>query len=319
MRYARSEAKAYGRQHMRGIWAAIPYPFDEKGELDEEGLRRDLNRYIDELKIEGLFTGGLVGEYWTLTLEERKRGQEIIVEEVAGRVPTMPHTGALSVRDAIALTQHAQKIGATFAVIGNPPVSTHDPEELYEFYRAICAEVDIGISLFNTPICGYSLSPQLVGRIAELANVFAIKNPLPVEHTDQVRKEVGNRIIICDPSEPRWLDNIEKHKDPVYMSSPEPYLLQRPGKLTMRDYTLKAMAGDIAGARALSATLDPVRRIAEEWMGNKWNEPSVPVAVFKYWSELVGFTGGNPRAPTRPLSDERKRALRRELEAVGLL
>jgi len=319
MRYARSEAKAYGRQHMRGIWAAIPYPFDEKGELDEKGLRRDLNRYIDELKIEGLFTGGLVGEYWTLTLEERKRGQEIIVEEVAGRVPTMPHTGALSVRDAIALTQHAQKIGATFVVIGNPPVSTHDPEELYEFYRAICAEVDIGISLFNTPICGYSLSPQLVGRIAELANIFAIKNPLPVEHTDQVRKEVGNRIIVCDPSEPRWLDNIEKHKDPVYMSSPEPYLLQRPGKLTMRDYTLKAMAGDIAGARALSATLDPVRRIAEEWMGNKWNEPSVPVAVFKYWSELVGFTGGNPRAPTRPLSDERKRALRRELEAVGLL
>jgi len=319
MRYARSEAKAYGRQHMRGIWAAIPYPFDEKGELDEKGLRRDLNRYIDELKIEGLFTGGLVGEYWTLTLEERKRGQEIIVEEVAGRVPTMPHTGALSVRDAIALTQHAQKIGATFVVIGNPPVSTHDPEELYEFYRAICAEVDIGISLFNTPICGYSLSPQLVGRIAELANIFAIKNPLPVEHTDQVRKEVGNRIIVCDPSEPRWLDNIEKHKDPVYMSSPEPYLLQRPGKLTMRDYTLKAMAGDIAGARALSATLDPVRRIGEEWMGNKWNEPSVPVAVFKYWSELVGFTGGNPRAPTRPLSDERKRALRRELEAVGLL
>jgi 4-hydroxy-tetrahydrodipicolinate synthase len=319
MHYARSEAKAYGRKHMRGIWAAIPFPFNAKGELDEAGLRRDLRQYIDELKIEGLFCGGLVGEYWTLTLEERKRGQQIIVEEVADKIPTMPHTGAMSLRDTIALTQHAQKIGATFVVIGNPPVSTHDAEELYQFYRAICAEADIGISLFNTPICGYSLAPQLVGRIADLPNIFAIKNPLPVEHTDEVRKAVADKIIVCDPNEGRWLDNIIKHKDPVYMSSPDPYLMQTPGKLTMREYTLKAQAGDIAGARAISATLDPVRRVADEWMNNKWKEPSVPVAVFKYWSELVGLTGGNPRAPTRPLSDEQKSRLKRELEAVGLL
>ena len=319
MRYARSGAKAYGRAHMRGIWAAIPYPFNDRGEIDEAGLRKDVRKYVDELKIEGFFCGGLVGEYWALTMEERRRGQQIIVEEAADKVPTMPHTGCLSVRDTIALTQHAQEIGATFAVVGNPPVSTHDPDELYHFYRGLCAEVDIAVSLFNTPICGYSLSPQLVARIADLENVFCIKNPLPVEHTDEVRRLAGDKIIVCDPSESRWLDNIIKHKDQVFMSSPDPYLLQAPGRLLMREYTHKAMVGDVAGARAASSKLDPVRRISDQWMNAKWQEPSVPINVIKYWSELLGYTGGIPREPVRPLTAEQKRALKQELQAVGLL
>jgi len=319
MRYARSEAKAYGRKNMRGIWAAIPYPFDKNGNIDEAGLRHDLRKYIDELKIEGLFCGGLVGEYWALTMEERRRGQQIIVDEVADKIPTMPHTACLSIRDTIALTQHAQEIGATYVVVGNPPVSTHDPEELYEFFRILCGNVDIGISLFNTPICGYKLSPELVGRIADLPNIFCIKNPLPVEHTDQVRRSAGGKIIICDPNEGRWLDNIIKHKDKVYMSSPDPYLMQVPGRLLIREYTEKAMAGDIEGARATSRKLDPVRRIADFWMNSKWADASVPVAAFKYWSELVGLTGGDPAAPTRPLSAEQKRKLKQELQEIGFL
>jgi 4-hydroxy-tetrahydrodipicolinate synthase len=231
----------------------------------------------------------------------------------------MPHTGCLSLRDTIALTQHAQKIGATFVVVGNPPVSTHDPEELYHFFRGLCAEVDIAVSLFNTPICGYSLSPQLVAHIAELPNIFAIKNPLPVEHTDQVRRLAGDKIIVCDPSESRWLDNIVKHKDQVYMSSPDPYLLQVPGRLLIREYTHKAMAGDVAGAREVSSKLDAVRRISDRWMNSKWQEPSVPINAIKYWSELLGFTGGNPREPMRPLSAGQKRELKQELQGVGLV
>ena len=226
MLYRRSEAKAFGRKNMRGIWAAIPFPFTKTGELDEKGLRRDIRRYVDEFKIDGFFCGGLVGEFWALTLEERRRGQAIVVEEVAGKAQTMPHTGALSLRDTIALTRHAQEIGATYVVVGNPPMSTREPEDVHEYFRALAAEVDIGISLFNSALCGYSLTPEQVARLAEIENVFCIKNPQPVEHTDQVRRLVSGRIIVCDPGEARWLDNIVKHKDQVYMSSPDPYLLQ---------------------------------------------------------------------------------------------
>ena len=319
MRYRKSEAKAYGRANLRGIWAAIPNPFKANGDLDEAGLRRDIRRYIDELKIDGFFFGGLVGEYWSLPMEDRRRGQQIAIEEIGDKAQTLAHTACLSLRDTIALTQHAQQLGATYAIVGNPPISTREPDDLYHFFRGVCAEVDIAVSLFNTAVCGYSLSPELIARIAEIENIFCIKNPQPVEHTDEVRRLAGSKIIICDPNEGRWLDNVIKHKDQAYMSSPDPYLLQVPGRLGIRDYTQKAMAGDVAGARAISKAMDPVRRVADKWMNSKWSAPSVPISAIKYWSELLGFTGGAPRAPMQPLSADQKRMLKQELQSVGLL
>ena len=319
MRYRKSEAKTFGRANLHGIWAAIPYPFTADGELDEAGLRRDVRKYVDVLKLEGLFFGGLVGEYWSLTMGDRRRGQQIVVEEVGDKAQTLAHTGCMSLRDTIALTQHAQQIGATYVIVSNPAVSTREPDDLYEFFRGLCAEVDIGVSLFNTQICGYSLSPELVARIAGIENIFCIKNPLPPAHTDEVRRLAGEKIVVCDPSEGRWLDNIVKHKDPLFMSSPDPYLLQVAGRQTMREYTQKAMVGDVAGARAVSKTMDPVRKIADHWMNNKWSAPSVPISAIKYWSELLGFTGGAPRAPMQPLTADEKSKLKKELQSVGLL
>jgi len=114
-------------------------------------------------------------------------------------------------------------------IVSNPAVSTHEPDDLYAFFAGLCAEVDIAVSLFNTPICGYTLSPELVARIADIENIFCIKNPLPTAHTDEVRRLAGKKIVICDPNEGRWLDNIINHKDKLFMSSPDPYLLQTAG------------------------------------------------------------------------------------------
>ncbi len=319
MRYRKSEAKAFGRANLHGIWAAIPYPFKTNGDLDEAGLSKDVRKYVDELKLDGLFFGGLVGEYWSLTMEDRRRGQQIVVEEVGDKAQTLAHTGCMSLRDTIALTQHAQQIGATYVIVSNPAVSTHEPDDLYGFFHGLCAEVDIAVSLFNTPICGYSLAPEMVARIAEIENIFCIKNPLPPAHTDEVRRLAGGKIVVCDPNEGRWLDNIINHKDKLFMSSPDPYLLQVAGRQTMREYTQKAMAGDVAGARAVSKTMDPVRRIADRWMNSKWSAPSVPISAIKYWSELLGFTGGAPRVPMQPLTADEKRMLQQELQSAGLL
>lgn len=319
MRYRRSEAKAFGRAHMRGIWAAIPYPFTESGELDEAGLRKDIRYYIDAMKIDGFFCGGLVGEFWSLTTEERRRGQQIVAEEVGNRAQVIAHTACMSLQDTVALTRHAQAAGATYAIIGNPPMGSRDPDHIFEFFRRLCAEVDIAVALFNTPLSGYTLSPALVARIAELENVFCIKNPLPPEHTDEVRRLTSGAIVVCDPEESCWLDNILTHGDPAYMSSPAPYLLQTPRRPTMREYTEKARAGDVSAARSLSASMEPVRRVADRWMASGWRAGVVPIAVIKYWSELLGLTGGLPRPPMTPLSTSDRQALRLELEATGLL
>ena len=319
MRYHRSQAKAFGKTHMRGVWAAIPHPFTQTGEMDEAGLRKDVRTYIEVLKIDGFFCGGLIGEFWSLTMEERRLGQQIVVEEVGDQAQVIAHTACASIAETVALTQHAQSVGATYAVIGNPAMNSRHPDHLFEFYRRVCAEVDIAVALFNTNFSGYALSPELVGRLADIPNIFCIKNPQPVEHLDAVRRQVGSKILVCDPTEARWLDNIVTHKDQVFMSSPSPYLLQTAGRLTMKAYTRQAMAGDVAAARQTSATLDRARAVVQKWMETPWQAGVLPLADIKYWSELLGLSGGDPRPPLLPLTEDQKRELRQDLVAAGLL
>ncbi len=319
MRYRRSEAKAFARANLRGIIAAIPYPFTPDGELDEAGLRKNIRHYIDVLAIDGFFCGGLISEFWALTMEERRRGQQIVIDEVAGRAHVIAQTACSSIRETIALSQHAQDAGATYVIVGNPPMTSHQPDHLFEFFRRVCAEVDLGVALFNTPLAGYSLSPELIARLAELENLVAVKDPQPPEHIAETRRLAGSRIIICDPAEPRWLDNMLTHGDRLFNSSPAPYLLQTASRLTMREYTRLATAGDTAAARAASARLDPARTVVEKWMAEEWRAGTVPIAAIKYWSELLGLAGGDPRPPLLPLGAEEKRSLRDDLIRVGLL
>ena len=81
MNYARLDAKDYAREHMRGIWAAALNPFNSDGSFNEPGLRRNIRHWIDDLSIQGLFIAGKQGEFFSMSLDERKRNFEIAVEE----------------------------------------------------------------------------------------------------------------------------------------------------------------------------------------------------------------------------------------------
>ena len=58
MRYRKADAKAYAREHLRGIWAATLTPFAADLRLDEAGWRRNLRHWYRDLGIRGLFVNG---------------------------------------------------------------------------------------------------------------------------------------------------------------------------------------------------------------------------------------------------------------------
>ena len=78
MNYSKRNAKAYAREYMRGIWAAAATPF-VSGDLsiDEAGLRRNIRYWLDDLAIDGLFIAGKQGEFFSMSVPERKRTMEI--------------------------------------------------------------------------------------------------------------------------------------------------------------------------------------------------------------------------------------------------
>jgi len=314
MKYRRKDAKAYAREHLRGIWAATLTPFTPDLRLDEAGWRRNLRHWYRDLAIAGLFVNGKQGEFYAMTLEERKRTAEAAVAEKAGGV--MVSCSDQSLDAVIELAQHAQAIGADYIVVHTPLLyfGAHTGDTLFNYYRRIAGEVEIGVVLWNQPPdCGYLLEPQVCLRIAELPNVVAIKYSVPRETYARLARMAGEQLIVSSSNEEEWLDNIVELGWRVYLCSTLPYLLQTPLDRRMHEYTELAFEGKTQEATKVWQSLAPVRKALKE------TRPQGKAAAHqKYWQELLGQAGGAVRAPLLALSAEEKAATRAALEACGL-
>ena len=315
MKYSKLDAKDYAREHMRGIWAAALNPFHEGDAFNEGGLRQNIRHWVDDLAIQGLFIAGKQGEFFSMSLEERKRNFEIAVEECDGKAGTIMSASDQNFDTVIELAKHAQACGADYIVVHAPILHfVSDPDDtVYNYYKAICDQVDIGIAMWSHPDSGYLMSPELCARIAELPNIVAIKYSVPRDMYVRLSHMVGDKIHVSTASEVEWLDNIEELNWKLYLCSSPPYMLQTKNDRRMHDYTQLAFEGRFKEARALRDSLDPVRNaIKSTKPGGK------PQAHSKYWQELLGQVGGPVRQPLLQLTEAEKDATRAAFEACGL-
>ena len=314
MKYSRKDAKAYARTHLSGIWAAAQTPFKADLSIDEAGLRRNLRHWVDDLGVDGVFVSGKQGEFFSMSLAERKRTFEIAVDEIGG-ARTILSCSDQNLNTVIELAKHAQKIGSDFIVVHAPVLHflTAQDETLLAYYRAVSEQVDIGIALWSHPDSGYLMSPELCAKVADLPNVVAIKYSVPREMYARLTRLAGDSLIVSTASEDEWFDNIVELGWRLYLCSSPPYVYQTAVDRRMRDYTDLAFKGDIARARAVRDSLDPVREAF------KRSRPPEKFHVHsKYWQELLGQAGGAVRRPLLELTDAEKEATRRAFESCGL-
>ena len=313
----KNDAKAKSRERLRGIWAAALMPFRADLSLDEEGWRRNLRHWYGPLGIKGMFVNGKQAEFSSMTLAERKRSAQIAVEEAAAfRAGVMVACSDQSIDAVVELAKHSQAIGADHIVVHTPLLyfGAHTDDTLYEYYRHVAQQVDIGVVLWNQPPdCGYMLSPELCLRLAEIPNVVAIKYSVPRETYAKLTRMAGERLIVSTSSEEEWLDNILELGWKVYLCSTPPYLLQTAVDRRMHEYTELALRGEAAKARAVHASLASVRHALKST-----RPPGKAAAHQKYWQELLGQAGGPVRRPLLALTEAEKAATRAAFENCGL-
>jgi 4-hydroxy-tetrahydrodipicolinate synthase len=314
--YRRGDAKAYARAHLRGIWAAALASFraDDLA-FDEHGFRRNLRHWTGPLGIDGVFVAGKQGEFFSMSLAERKRSFDIAADALRGRAGTIMSCSDQNMDTVLDLADHAQAVGADFIVVHAPVLHflTDRDETLYQYYKYISERVEIGIALWSHPDSGYLMSPELCTRLAELPNIVAIKYSVPREMYVRLTHMVGDKLIVSTSSEEEWFDNIVELNWQVYLCSSPPYLLQTATDRRMRAYTDLAMAGRVAEARAIRDSLDPVREALKSTRpGGK------PQAHQKYWQELLGQTGGPVRRPLLQLTEAERAATRAAFLSCGL-
>jgi 4-hydroxy-tetrahydrodipicolinate synthase len=243
-----------------------------------------------------------------------------VVEEARGKCLTIAQTAHHAAHETVALTRHAQEAGADYVALINPYYPAMDEAAIYEWFAFVAARVDIGIWMFDSEYSPFSLSPELIARIATLENVCGIKIGGSLEQYAAVERLCGDRIVLSHPSERAWLSLMRDHGQRVYMSSASPYLFQTATDHRLREYTELGLAGRFAEAEAVARQLEPLRQVHERWIGRRWREERViPIAYLKAWTELLGQAAGPVRLPLRQITPEEREALRADLERVGLL
>ncbi|MCC6007026.1 MAG: dihydrodipicolinate synthase family protein [Rhodobacteraceae bacterium] len=315
MNYSRLDAKDDARQHLRGIWAAALNPFRADFSLDEEGLRANIRHWTQELGIAGLFIAGKQGEFFSMSLEERKRTFEIAVEECAGRAGTIMSCSDQNFDVVVELARHAEAIGADYIVVHAPILHfvTDQDDTVYNYYKSLSEQVNIGIAMWSHPDSGYLMSPELCARVAELPNIVAIKYSVPREMYVRLSRLAGDRLIVSTASEEEWLDNILELGWKLYLCSSPPYLIQTAADQRMNEYTRLAFEGRAEEARRVRDSLEPVRKALRGTRpGGK------PQAHQKYWQELLGQVGGPVRPPLLQLTEHERAATRAAFEGCGL-
>ena len=159
----------------RGSFTALVTPF-KNGGLDEKAFRDLVEWQISE-GTNGLVPVGTTGESPTLSHEEHKRVVEWCIDQAKGRVPVIAGSGSNSTREAVELSQHAEKAGADAVLIVTPYYNKPTQEGMYQHFKAINDAIGIPIIIYNIPPRSViDMSVDTMKRLFELKNIAGVKD-----------------------------------------------------------------------------------------------------------------------------------------------
>lgn len=180
----------------RGIFTPIITVFDKEGKIDLKGNELIINSLIDA-GVNGILFLGSTGEFFSMSMEEKKKLISFVIKTVNKRVPVLIGTGGTIVDEAIELTQYAEDKGADAAVVVCPYYFKLDDESLYKYYAEVANSVKLPIIIYNFPDrTAVNINPELVLRLAtDFDNIVGIKDTVDsMSHTRKLIQTVKSQL-----------------------------------------------------------------------------------------------------------------------------
>ena len=179
----------------KGSNVAIVTPF-KNNKLDEEAYLKLINFHLEN-GTNGLVPAGTTGESPTLSHDEHEKVIELCIKEAKGKVPVIAGTGSNSTEEAVALTKHAEKMGADGALVVTPYYNKPTQEGLYQHYKQINDNTTLPIIIYNIPSrCVIDMTVDTMARLFELKNIAGVKDATgDLNRLDETIKKLGNEFI----------------------------------------------------------------------------------------------------------------------------
>ena len=274
-----------------GIQVALVTPFHADGSIDDAGIKHHVDRMIDA-GIHGLVPLGTTGEFTTMTHDERRHVTEAVIDAAAGRAKVLPHTGAQSTAETIALSRHAQVSGASGVMIVPPYYDPLRLGELHAHLRAVGEAIDIPIVYYNVPgATGITLNAQELAGLGDIPHVDYIKDTSG-DFSTVTAMLIGyaDRITLFNGWDTLTFGALATGaKGSVWgMANLMP-------EQAVRLFEAMAITGDLAEGRRLWQGL---------WKVNALLESHNYVAAIKGGLDAIGESAGPVRAPIQPVSAE---------------
>lgn len=279
----------------RGILTATALPFDADGNVDYA-------RYADHVDwlirngSDGVVCNGSLGEYQTLTHEERAKVVEVAVTaaQAAGGV-VVPGVAAYGAQESRRWTEQAAEAGSVAVMLLPPNAYRADERIVIEHYREV-AKSGVPIIAYNNPYdTKVDLTPSLLGRLYSEGLIVAVK-----EFSGDARRayEIAE--------EAPGLDVIIGSDDVVLelaVAGAKGWIAGYTNAFPTASRALydAAMAADLATALPLYRTMHPLLR---------WDSKTEFVQAIKLSMDMVGRYGGPCRPPRLPLTPEQDKAVR---------
>lgn len=166
-----------------GVTVALITPISEMdGNVDYRALSILVETLIQK-GVNCIYCCGTDAEMYHLTLEERKKIAETVVQIAHQRVVVYVHCGAMMENETLELAHHAEMIGADGIGVVTPSYFPTNDIELEQYYVKVAHSVnhDFPVYIYNIPqLAVNDIQPDVVQKIAnQCPNVVGIKYNYP--------------------------------------------------------------------------------------------------------------------------------------------
>ena len=291
---------------LNGIFPPVTTPFVD-GEVAYDKLAANIQKY-GRTDLKGIVVLGSNGEYVSLSETEKRKVVETVVQATPNHMSVIAGTGCESTRETIRLTADCAAAGAHAALVVTPHYfgAKMSDDTLISHFTAVADESPIPILLYNVPqFTHVNLNVNVVAELSGHPNIVGIKD------------STGNVMQLGD-----FLGRIEPGFSVLVGTASALFgaltLGCVGGVLALANLTPEtcvnihnlAQKGDYKAAQQIQLKMIPVNKAVTAVYG---------IAGLKSALDMMGYFGGEPRAPLLPSTDETKLVIENILKQAGLL
>ncbi|MET3809137.1 dihydrodipicolinate synthase family protein [Arthrobacter sp. UYEF3] len=291
------------RKPWHGVLVATALPFKDDLSVDYDAYAEHV-RFLANAGCDGVAPSGSLGEYQTLSEEERARVITTAVEAAPEGFTVMAGVGAYGGLQTQKWAEQAAEAGAKALMLLPPNSYRANDDEVVDHYRR-AAEVGLPIVAYNNPIdTKVDLTPQLIARLHGEGLIVGVK-----EFTGDVRrayeiKELAPEVDLLIGTDDTVVEMglagavgwVAGYPNAIPESTLELYRLSTSGDVA-----------DLERARKIYRDLHSLLR---------WDSKTEFVQAIKLSMDVVGLRGGACRPPRGPLSPAVRDAVVRDTEAA---